>query len=132
MKDVMMRAELFGDGGFMSGRLCRVVATLTFVFALPVAASTLPSARGESVGMSSERLARITPAVQRYIDEGKLAGATVLVERHGRVVYFEAFGKNSIENGAPMTRSGGDCAPADRSAIALPNPSPVSTFGAFT
>jgi CubicO group peptidase (beta-lactamase class C family) len=28
----------------------------------------------------------------------------VLVERHGRVVYFEAFGKNSIENGAPMTK----------------------------
>ncbi|HSF25346.1 MAG TPA: hypothetical protein VLE20_14060, partial [Blastocatellia bacterium] len=73
------------------------VVSLALLLPLPLFARQTPRPRTspsrkltpatvDSVGMSSERLARITPAVQRYIDEGKLAGATVLVERHGRVV----------------------------------------------
>jgi len=35
----------------------------------------------ESVGFSSERLDRIAPAMQRYIDQGKLAGTLTPIRR---------------------------------------------------
>jgi len=88
----------------MFRRVRGLAAMLSFALTLPLAASTLPSAKPESVGMSSERLARITPLLQRYVDEGKLAGATVLIERQGRVVYFQSVGKLSVDNGAPLAK----------------------------
>ena len=40
-----------------------------------LAAEDLPTAAPESVGMSSERLQRIDEYFQRFVDEGKIAGA---------------------------------------------------------
>ena len=40
----------------------------------------------ESVGMSSSRLNEIDVAMQSFIDEGKLAGISTLIERRGKVV----------------------------------------------
>ena len=37
-------------------------------------AKPLPAAKAERVGMSTERLERITQMTQAYVDEGKLAG----------------------------------------------------------
>jgi CubicO group peptidase (beta-lactamase class C family) len=54
------------------------------------------------VGMSGERLARISELTQRYVDEGKLAGAVTLVARRGRIVHFDAVGAADLESGAPM------------------------------
>jgi CubicO group peptidase (beta-lactamase class C family) len=52
--------------------------------------------------MSSERLERLTQVMEGYVDAGKLAGAVVLVARHGQVAYFRAFGENDRESGKPM------------------------------
>ena len=49
----------------------------------------LPAAKPEMVGMSSERLDRIKPVMQRYIDENKLPGMITMVARHGKVIHFE-------------------------------------------
>ncbi|MDJ0837314.1 MAG: serine hydrolase domain-containing protein [Acidobacteriota bacterium] len=49
------------------------------------------------VGLSAERLARIAPLVQSYIDDGKIAGAVTLVSRRGKIVHFEAHGMADIE-----------------------------------
>src|SRR5437879_3487337 len=46
----------------------------------------------EAVGLSSERLERITNTMQRDIDSGRIAGAVTLVARHGKIAYFRAFG----------------------------------------
>jgi len=46
----------------------------------------------EKAGMSSERLDRIMPAMQKYVDENKLPGMVTMVARHGKVVSFEKFG----------------------------------------
>jgi len=46
----------------------------------------------KDVGMSPEKLERVRPAVQALVDEGKIAGATVVTVRKGRVVLFENFG----------------------------------------
>ena len=56
----------------------------------------------ESVGFSSHRLARINTAMQRYVDEQKLAGIVSLVARRGQVVHFEKFGMANLETATPM------------------------------
>jgi CubicO group peptidase (beta-lactamase class C family) len=67
-------------------------------------AQGLPTARPEEVGMSSERLARLTAVMRGYVDDDGLAGAVVLIARQGRVPYFEAFGRLDREGGAAMER----------------------------
>jgi hypothetical protein len=39
-------------------------------------------AKPEDVGLSSERLARVTAWAQRWVDEGKLPGLITMVARH--------------------------------------------------
>lgn len=70
--------------------------------ALQLAAADLPKARPETVGLSTERLARIGEVMRRYVDEGKLGGAVTLVARAGKVAHFEAFGKLDPATGAAM------------------------------
>lgn len=67
------------------------------------AGTVLPTARPERVGMSSERLARMSQVMQGYIDRGELAGTVTLVARHGRIVHFEARGYRYAEEKLPMT-----------------------------
>jgi CubicO group peptidase (beta-lactamase class C family) len=69
----------------------------------PLAAQELPRSAPESVGMSSERLGRLTAALERYVEEGRLAGAVTTVLKDGNVVYDEAVGYRDREAGAPMT-----------------------------
>ena len=56
----------------------------------------LPLAKPEQVGISSERLNLIKPAMQSYVDEKKLPGMVTMVARHGKVVSFEKFGLMDI------------------------------------
>jgi CubicO group peptidase (beta-lactamase class C family) len=60
------------------------------------------AAKPEDVGLSSERLDRIASAIQRSIDEGRIAGAVSLVARHGKIVYFKAVGMADRESKKPM------------------------------
>ena len=66
------------------------------------AAQELPAAKPESVGLSSERLERITAKVQQTIEEKRIAGAVTLVARHGKVVYFKSQGSLDREANKPM------------------------------
>src|SRR5712692_6015623 len=72
------------------------------LFSLPVFADGLPKVKPEDVGLSSERLARIRPAIQRYLDREEIAGAVSLVARRGRVAHLETFGVLDLESKKPM------------------------------
>jgi len=72
-------------------------AKTTDIVALPVAS---PS----EVGMSAERLERLTEAMQGYIDRKEVAGTVTLIARRGKVVHFEALGKRDVENDLPMRK----------------------------
>lgn len=49
------------------------------------------------LGLSSERLQRIGSWLQQQISSGRLAGASVLVGRHGKIGFFESAGLADIE-----------------------------------
>ena len=63
-----------------------------------------PTARPEQVGLSSERLNRLTATLKADIDKGVIPGAVLLVARHGKVALFEAVGVRNPETKAPMTK----------------------------
>ena len=78
--------------------LSMVLLCSSFVNA--VAAGEITVVTPEEVGLSSTRLDRIGQLITRHIEEKKIAGAVVLVARHGRIAYFEPFGQADI--GKPM------------------------------
>jgi CubicO group peptidase (beta-lactamase class C family) len=88
----------------ISGRNRRVIPVLLGIFSLSILAlgQDLPSATPESVGLSSERLNRIAAAVQRDINDKRVAGAVTLVVRHGKVAWFKAQGMADREAAKPM------------------------------
>jgi CubicO group peptidase (beta-lactamase class C family) len=79
-----------------------LLAALLFPSVTAAARQDLPSAKPESVGLSSERLERITTKVQQTIDDKRIAGAVTLVARHGKVVYFKSQGSLDREASKPM------------------------------
>ncbi|HEX9188540.1 MAG TPA: serine hydrolase domain-containing protein, partial [Vicinamibacteria bacterium] len=64
----------------------------------------LPLATPESQGLSSERLERLHAGIQRFVDEGKHAGAISLVARNGRIVDWRTYGKRDLETSLPMEK----------------------------
>src|SRR5207253_9244170 len=78
------------------------VIMCVLLIATAAVAQGLPTAKAESVGLSSERLLRIGAVVQRNIDEKRIAGAVTLVARRGSVVWFKAQGMADAEAGKPM------------------------------
>jgi CubicO group peptidase (beta-lactamase class C family) len=72
-----------------------LLCTLSAIWALVASEAfgqELPAAKPEIVGMSAERLERIGTAVQKSIDEKRIAGAVTLVARRGKVVWFKPQG----------------------------------------
>ena len=65
-------------------------------------ASGLPTATPDTVGMSADGLARIEPAVQAYVDDGRVAGVMTMVARGGHVVHWAAAGMRDLDAGDPL------------------------------
>ena len=64
--------------------------------------AALPVCQPEDVGLSSAALGRLSTALKDRVASGHLPGAVALVARHGKVGWFEAFGKQDPASGAPM------------------------------
>jgi CubicO group peptidase (beta-lactamase class C family) len=62
----------------------------------------LPLAKPESIGLSTPGLQRVSDAFQREIDKGTVPGATIMVARRGQIGWFDALGKQSPSQAAPM------------------------------
>jgi CubicO group peptidase (beta-lactamase class C family) len=81
-----------------------VAPLLAALLASGVLAQGSTPATPESVGMSTERLNRLTLVMQRGIDDGEVAGVVTLVARRGKIVHHEALGKRDREKNLPMTK----------------------------
>jgi CubicO group peptidase (beta-lactamase class C family) len=77
---------------------------LLALIGLPLTAASIPTAKPEEVGLSSERLQRVHQMIQRHIDAGDISGAVTLVARKGRIAHFEAHGLMDIESQKPMAK----------------------------
>jgi CubicO group peptidase (beta-lactamase class C family) len=74
------------------------------LLALSLTAATVPSGKPEDVGMSSDRLQRVTDVIKSYIDSGQISGAVTMVSRKGRIAHFEAQGLMDIEAKTAMRK----------------------------
>ncbi len=85
----------------------RSIAKL-FAGTLAFAAATLPAqelpraAKPEDVGLSAQRLTRLTERMKQGVEKGEIPGAVVLVARNGKVAYLESFGVRDPDTKAPM------------------------------
>ena len=63
---------------------------------------TISGVTPEDVGLSTPQLARVKGWAQRLVDDGKLAGVTTMVARHGKVVHQHCCGLANCAAGQPM------------------------------
>jgi CubicO group peptidase (beta-lactamase class C family) len=68
------------------------------------AVALAPATSPESVGFDSTRLAKLDAAMAKVVADGRVAGMTTLLARHGKVVSFKTYGKTSLETGQPMSK----------------------------
>ncbi len=85
------------------------IATLAFAVTTVCSAAVswgqgMPTAPPESVGMSAQRLGRISVAFKQEIDKGNLPGVVVMVARKGRLVYSDAVGFQNKDAGKPLSK----------------------------
>ncbi len=86
----------------MSHRTRLITCLLPFVAAF-AQAGELPTAPPEAVGLLPAKLDQLKPALQKLVDEGKIAGGVAVVARHGKVAYVKAFGYRNLATKEPMT-----------------------------
>ena len=84
----------------MKGAL--LVASACLFLGSAALAGELATASPSEVGIS--RLERLTQFFKTDTDAKRLPGAVVMIARHGKVVYYEAFGVRDLATGAPMRK----------------------------
>ena len=75
---------------------------LTALTVLPAAAQ-LPTASPESVGFDSARLKRLDDYMAKVVADGRVAGITTLLARHGKIVHTKVYGQADLAKQTPMT-----------------------------
>lgn len=87
-------------------RSCEILSALVVIatFLNPALAGTsLLSDKPDLTGFSAEGLNRVTEMLDREVGQGHLAGAIMLIQHHGKPVYYEGFGVRDPQTMAPMT-----------------------------
>ena len=79
-----------------------VSALFTVLVFIPARADDLPRADPEEVGLSSERLARFSAAIQKGVDAGDFPGVVAGVVRNGKLAFLESYGQRDAKAGMAM------------------------------
>lgn len=87
----------------MRGFQALIAVALMLFGVVPVAASGLPAAKPEEVGLSASRLERIGQVLKADVERERIAGAVIMVARKGRLAYLESVGYRDRAAGARMT-----------------------------
>jgi CubicO group peptidase (beta-lactamase class C family) len=78
-------------------------AVALFVITAIATAGRAESPLSKAAGFSRAGLARVGDYMRNEVATGKIPGAIVLIQQHGRPVYFEKFGVLDVESKRPMT-----------------------------
>ena len=81
-----------------------IIFSLLFLFITSTTWAELSTAKPEDVGLSSERLNRLSGSLKAHIEKGVMPGSVVMVVRKGKIVYFESFGMRDLETSSPMQK----------------------------
>ena len=84
----------------VAAALALAVAAIVSGWWHPAAAQSRSSA---AASFSQEELARVGDYIRSEIATGQIPGAILLIQQHGRPVYFENFGVRDVATGLPMT-----------------------------
>src|SRR6202035_1749596 len=90
--------------GFMRRRSAATLALL--LLAIGAGWSGAGNAEAQptvQAAFSPEKLQRVGDYIGNEISTGKIPGAVILIQQHGRPVYFESFGLRDVESRRPMT-----------------------------
>src|SRR5262245_8378501 len=104
-KDEIIFNIAYPNSKLMHAHFQQWTSFLLFVsicFVSSLQAQELPLAKPEAVGLSSERLKNLSDVFQAYATDKRMSGSVVLILRHGKVAYFNSFGKRDVESGAAM------------------------------
>jgi CubicO group peptidase (beta-lactamase class C family) len=87
--------------GFVAAKVAAVLALLLF-------ASGFGSSRAEppvpvTSGFSTAGLGRVSDYLRNEVTTGKIPGAVLLIQQHGRPVLLESFGVRDVDSRRPMT-----------------------------
>jgi CubicO group peptidase (beta-lactamase class C family) len=69
-----------------------LILVFSLIVSLAWAEMPLPLTKPESIGLSPERLNRISALLKEDTEKGKLVGAVALIVRKGKIGYLETFG----------------------------------------
>ena len=85
-------------------RVLSVLVAAAIASGCAAATKTLPPGQPIALGFSPEGLAAIAPALQAYVDSGKLSGITAVITRHGQIAYEQEFGWSDLNKKKPLER----------------------------
>lgn len=80
-----------------------LLMAITVFFAITNSLSAAEFGPPPNATMSVEKLSRIDDFIKDQIASKKIPGAVVLIQRHGKPVYFKWFGKRDADAGIDMT-----------------------------
>ena len=78
------------------------VAAVVLV-AVPLQAASIELGPPPGAVLAPDKLSRVDEFLNGEIAAGKIPGAILLIQHHGKPVYFKTFGKRDVEQGTPMT-----------------------------
>jgi CubicO group peptidase (beta-lactamase class C family) len=70
----------------------------------PVSYDLVAPVAPQTVGFDAQRLERLDSAMAKVVKDGRVAGMTTLLVRHGKIVQFKTYGQASIAPARPMTK----------------------------
>ncbi len=85
-------------------RLILGITTFWLTLGALAQAASLPFAGPEDVGLSSERLGKVTEMLRANIAKSEIPGTVLLIARHGKVAYFENLGFLDPQAKTPMPK----------------------------
>ena len=97
-------AGIRGGRGHLKASFCAIMAALMIPAATPLAAAVRTAPEASKVAPLRIDKNRIDKALAQMVASGRAAGASALIFKRGREVYFGSAGHSDREAGAPLRR----------------------------